>query len=1070
MGGVGLRTSRSRVRAPGGIGSILKQKDSSRCPGLRSFAVWGSAHDDPPVHERVDRAVVGVHAVALQPHGHGVAGADATGVETAAPGCRVGHRVGVCEDDLRPPPDPQRAGVEGEFADVDPDLPGSLVTAVLAGTGGRCESCHRQGRDQGSRHDRGKRCARAAPIGEPPPLHCPGLREPHRQGSTAPEFVCRPRANRVVLWVFESARVASVARGDGGTPHSCRRNRCPGRGACRRATGPGDLPPDLDPRGLPGNRRESRFRLRRAADVRLDAELRRRPCADRLRLRRHRDRNLHLPLRRRQRRKPADDLDRRQRRAGCTFGVPPDLIEIGHRHTPRRAARPAGPARSTASPGAASRPDAPAVGFARGPAAASPTGWPCAARSNPAARRCFRKATTATTAPRTSPTPPLIPQQLQPDNRGRLHRAGATIDISPPTRRIDQRLLHLPLDAQPAQLRMQARHGRLRTCSAKRQRIPGPAGRGHHTFQVRGKDVGRNARRRGPYSWRDRHHAPTATIDSHPADPSPGGSAAFTYHSSEAGSSFECSLAAEGSPRQLLRLPLVRQTYTELADGNYAFKVRATDPAGNQARRPSFEWKSTTRSPTRRRRRRRSSRQAARPERQLDRLLHLRIERARLELRMRVSTVRRLRRLPRQPASPTAGLSDGWHSFASARSTPAATPTRPRPATASTWRRPRRRSPSPCRSRRPRRKARANCLAAGPPTPPSSSAAALPRRPPPSCHALPARQAPARPSPGNAMRSRVPGTCLALALAAVALALSPVSARATFHLIKIREVYPGSSASPEAEYVELQMYASGQNLVAGHSLDFLTRPARKWSPPPSAQMCRTAPTRHARRRDSGGRIAVRDRGRYRPARRPSSPAGERSAGKPRLRFLGELSRRRPRALRLPGRSPRDSRRDGPAPDDRPNCPTLLEAGDDTDDSAADFANVFPAPRPNAVAPSEHACAITGPAGGAYPNARRLAGAGQGGHARRRRPQTRLRHIPRRVTRDRTPTFRFSSNLPPRALPVQARPPAVQPLPLALHCATPAVPAATSSASRPASRVERPTAPPPSGGSEWWPRR
>jgi hypothetical protein len=42
------------------------------------------------------------------------------------------------------------------------------------------------------------------------------------------------------------------------------------------------------------------------------------------------------------------------------------------------------------------------------------------------------------------------------------------------------------------------------------------------------------------------------------------------------------------------------------------------------------------------------------------------------------------------------------------------------------------------------------------------------------------------------------------------------------------------------------------------------------------------------------------------------------------------------------------------------CPTLLEAGDDTNNSAADFAAATPDPRPNSVAPSETSCGSTPP--------------------------------------------------------------------------------------------------------------
>jgi hypothetical protein len=43
-------------------------------------------------------------------------------------------------------------------------------------------------------------------------------------------------------------------------------------------------------------------------------------------------------------------------------------------------------------------------------------------------------------------------------------------------------------------------------------------------------------------------------------------------------------------------------------------------------------------------------------------------------------------------------------------------------------------------------------------------------------------------------------------------------ARAAFHLVMVTEVFPGYASSPSAQYVELQMYAPGQNFVQGHSV------------------------------------------------------------------------------------------------------------------------------------------------------------------------------------------------------------------------------------------------------------
>ncbi len=50
------------------------------------------------------------------------------------------------------------------------------------------------------------------------------------------------------------------------------------------------------------------------------------------------------------------------------------------------------------------------------------------------------------------------------------------------------------------------------------------------------------------------------------------------------------------------------------------------------------------------------------------------------------------------------------------------------------------------------------------------------------------------------------------------LAVIAPPAQATFHLMKVVEVFPGTAAAPDAQYVVIQMYAAGQNLVDGHPL------------------------------------------------------------------------------------------------------------------------------------------------------------------------------------------------------------------------------------------------------------
>src|SRR5436189_3964739 len=52
------------------------------------------------------------------------------------------------------------------------------------------------------------------------------------------------------------------------------------------------------------------------------------------------------------------------------------------------------------------------------------------------------------------------------------------------------------------------------------------------------------------------------------------------------------------------------------------------------------------------------------------------------------------------------------------------------------------------------------------------------------------------------------GACLVTAL------IVPAVAFADNHLVKLREVYAGSTAHPGDEYVEVQLYANGENLFA----------------------------------------------------------------------------------------------------------------------------------------------------------------------------------------------------------------------------------------------------------------
>ena len=109
---------------------------------------------------------------------------------------------------------------------------------------------------------------------------------------------------------------------------------------------------------------------------------------------------------------------------------------------------------------------------------------------------------------------------------------------------------------------------------------------GPHTFAVRASQLGNT----GPattYDWTVDTVAPDTSVASGPPAEATTGSASFTFTSSEAGSTFVCSLDASGfapcaSPK----------TYDGLGDGNHAFRVQAVDLAGNADPTPaSYAWR-----------------------------------------------------------------------------------------------------------------------------------------------------------------------------------------------------------------------------------------------------------------------------------------------------------------------------------------------------------------------------------------------------------------------------------------------------------------------------------------------
>ena len=80
---------------------------------------------------------------------------------------------------------------------------------------------------------------------------------------------------------------------------------------------------------------------------------------------------------------------------------------------------------------------------------------------------------------------------------------------------------------------------------------------------------------------------PQTTIDSGPSGPTNDPTPTFAFHSSEAGSSFECSLGSGSPSFGPCSGPGATHTPAALGDGSYTFAVRATDPSSNTDTTPA---------------------------------------------------------------------------------------------------------------------------------------------------------------------------------------------------------------------------------------------------------------------------------------------------------------------------------------------------------------------------------------------------------------------------------------------------------------------------------------------------
>ena len=239
-----------------------------------------------------------------------------------------------------------------------------------------------------------------------------------------------------------------------------------------------------------------------------------------------------------------------------------------------------------------------------------------------------------------------------------------------------------------------------------------------------------------------------------------------------------------------------------------------------------------------------------------------------------------------------------------------------------------------------------------------------------------------------------------LALAGIAFAATPASA--TFHEMSIREVYAGSALHPNSEYVELQMWHSGQNFVGKHIL--LTYDAKgglvdENSLASDVSGGASQSTILIATPEAAAEFGVAADETLSPSNQLDPAGGAVCWQEIDCVSWGSFNKG---SLPSPAGTPATAIPDGMAlrRTISPNCPTMLEPTDDRDNSALDFSVVSPEPRPNSTAPSEHPCE---PSGGGAGN-----GGGTGG---RGAPQTTLVRKPPHTTHDRTPTFRFASDEP-----------------------------------------------------------
>lgn len=239
-----------------------------------------------------------------------------------------------------------------------------------------------------------------------------------------------------------------------------------------------------------------------------------------------------------------------------------------------------------------------------------------------------------------------------------------------------------------------------------------------------------------------------------------------------------------------------------------------------------------------------------------------------------------------------------------------------------------------------------------------------------------------------AVRGRM---ALAIAMLAGLVAASPASGLQ--HLMVIQEVYPGSTANPGSEFVELQMYTSNQNLVAGRPVRFYSATGAQTA---SASFSGNVANGQSQRSILIATTAAASEFGVTPDLTIGAgldPAGGAACWD---NFdcvsWGSFSG----SLPSPSGTPEAAVADGNAlcRSIASGSPSELEAGDDTNNSAADFLPTPPAPRNNASPAAGQPC--PGDSSG-------------GGGDDKDPPQTTITKAPDKKSDETTAKFKFRSD-------------------------------------------------------------